>query len=95
MKYFRLFKDKRETKYAIIFGFLFSVVNLIAKELQETLHIEFRQLMYILFNSILLTFVVSELSIRSKNFLLKILENKNCKEYHFSKGDGKYFLITL
>lgn len=94
MKYFRLFKDKRETKYAIIFGFLFSVVNLIARELQETLHIEFRQLMYILFNSILLTFIVAELSIRSKNFLLKALENKNCKEYLFSKSDGKYFLIT-
>ena len=94
MKYFRLFKDKRETKYALIFGFLFSIVNLIAKELQETLHIEFRQLMYILLNSILLTFVVAELSIRSKNFMLKTMENKNCKEYHLSKGDGKYFFIT-
>lgn len=94
MEHFRLFKDKRETKYAIIFGALFSVVNLIAKEMQETLYIDFRHLVYILMNSVLLTFVVAELSIRSKNFLLKILENKNCKEYHFSKGDGKYFLIT-
>ena len=45
-------------------------------------------------NSALLTFVIAELSIRSKNFLLKTLENKKCKEYYFSKDDGKYFLIT-
>jgi hypothetical protein len=94
MKCLRLFKDKRETKYALIFGGIFSLVNLLAKEMQETLYIDFRHFMYILINSVLLTFVVAEISIRSKNFLLKTLENKNCKEYNFSKGDGKYFLIT-
>lgn len=94
MKFLRLFKEKRETRYALIFGAIFSIMNLLAKEMQTTLYIDFRHFIYILINSVLLTFVVAELSIRSKNFLLKTLENKNCKEYIFSKGDGKYFLIT-
>lgn len=91
MRYLKLFKDKRETKYAIIFGFLFSLVNLIAKEQQETLHIESRQFIYLGMNCILLTFVVAELSIRSKTLLLKALKNVDCQEYQFSKGDRKYF----
>ena len=50
MKFIRLFKDKRETKYALIFGAIFSVVNLLAKEMQTILYIDFRHFIYFLLN---------------------------------------------
>lgn len=94
MKYLKLFKNKRETGFAIIFGFIFSLFNLLAKEMQDTLHIEFRQLMYILINSALLTFVVAELTIRSKHYMLKVSQGRKDRDFEFSKGDVKYFLLT-
>lgn len=94
MKAIKLFKNRRETIFALVFGVIFSFVNLLVKEMQNVLHVETRYVIFVLFNSIILTFFAAELVLQIKYFIFKKSVKSNSVGYEIAKGDAKYYIFV-
>lgn len=90
-----LLKNKENAPSALIFGALFSVINLTGKYLENNIVIETRQYIYIVLNAIVLTFVIGELYLRIQQWYRKrgINDKKEC--IYFTVNDRKYYWICV
>ena len=90
-----LFKEKQKTISALVFGALFSTVNLLGKYLENNFTMDIRQYLLIVLMAIPLMLIIGEIYLRAEAFIKKQMRQKEIEKSAFIKNDKQYFLLCV